>query len=259
MYLSICVTIKNRSYVKTQHGVITLFPNCLQSINDSLSNLKIPTELIITDWESTDCNLYDYLHSIEFEIPTEVVTIKSNDQFSVGMGRNIAAQKSIGDILFFLDADVTINENSLKECIKIVNTYGACYPTIAYQKTYNQSHYDIHEGGGNVLIKRELFEKTNKWPEYWSYGFEDTEFAKDLKKHTKLHTCDDIFVHQWHPKKIGWKNIVDKKATPVKIYNQQKMNLEVDNIKKHINNMINAPNVKYGRQPKKGEIKDIRL
>ena len=51
--LSICITVKNRSKVETEHGTLLLFPDCIKSITDSIND-NDDIELIIADWESTD-------------------------------------------------------------------------------------------------------------------------------------------------------------------------------------------------------------
>lgn len=210
--LSICITVKNRSKVETEHGILDLFPKCLESINNSITDIE-NIDIVISDWESID---YPILQWIDTDIPTEVINVKAkNNTFSAGKGRNIAANRAKGDILLFLDADIIINSTSFYNAWNVAKQYEICYPVIMYQKDYKSEEYTVHEGGGILFISKELFYKVGKWPEYYNHGFEDTDFAKKINEVTKLYTSTSPFHHQWHPQSKEWKNRYADKVSPI--------------------------------------------
>jgi glycosyltransferase involved in cell wall biosynthesis len=199
---SICITSKNRSKVILENKILYLLPDCISSLKNTIEDNNI--ELIIADWGSTDWPIQDWIEYKAPDIPIQIINIKS-DKFSVGKGRNIAASNANGDYLFFIDADVVLNREAFNEAILLAKTYKVGFPKIIYQQQYNQDVYTLDSGAGNVLITTELFNEIGKWPEYWSYGFEDIEFANKLKaKLGELKTTETPFVHKWHPNKYGW-------------------------------------------------------
>ena len=96
--ISICITVKNRSRVKTGERELHLFPNCVKSIVKSFVP-EIPCELVVTDWESDDWPLRGWLEEAARPIPVQIITIKG--PFSRGKGRNLAAYKAKGNMIFF--------------------------------------------------------------------------------------------------------------------------------------------------------------
>lgn len=231
--LSICITVKNRSKVETEHGILELFPKCLQSINNSITDMK-NIDIVISDWESTDYPILQWIDEVITEIPTEVITIKTKDNtFSAGMGRNIAANRAKGDIILFLDADILINNAAFYNGWEVAKQHEVCYPVIMYQKDYKSEEHTVHEGGGILYINKELFYKVGKWPEYYSHGFEDTDFAKKLSQFTKLYTSNLPFYHQWHPQSKDWKNRyaknIDQKVEQRRQYYKNETDNQIEN------------------------------
>lgn len=248
--ISICITNKNRSKVITDTSILYLLPDCIKSIADVIEDSSI--ELIISDWGSTDWPVLDWIEQVSPNIPISIVNVKCND-FSVGVGRNIAASMSNGDMLLFIDTDIILNRPTFYEALIIANQFGVCFPKINYQLSYNKPHYEIHTGAGNVMIKKDLYRKVGLWPEYWSYGFEDIEFANKIKKEIgELKTTQSSFVHQWHPSKHGWVDKPDIKMNNIIEQCKIEVNKEVDLLKKLTILDINNPNtthskIKYSR------------
>lgn len=249
--LSICITVKNRSKVPTSFGTLNLLPNCIKSINKSFT-LDSKLELIIADWNSTDWPIKEWIEDYT-SIPTHIINInKKDNKFSVGKGRNIAANYATNDIILFLDADMLINAKAVADALSVVEKNNVCFPPIMYQLTQGTDHWKLHEGGGNVIITKELFYKAGKWPEYWSYGFEDTDFVNNLKKITNIHTSTEPFFHQWHPEQIGWKEVVkeeDKTETMkrMEFYKKQQEN-DLNIIKNMVKFTLNDPNTTHFRK-----------
>jgi len=249
--ISICITNKNRSKIISDDRIIYLLPDCINSIRDIIEDNNI--ELVISDWMSTDWPVADWIEQKAPDIPIHIIDIDCEDGFSAGYGRNTAAKKANGDLLFFIDADVLLNRASFSECLCVTKKKRVCFPKINYELLYNSHHYRLHTGAGNVLIRKELFEQAGKWPEYWSYGFEDIEFAENVKKITnELPTSQTPMIHQWHPGQYGWSIKEDKKIEPIKQKCVEENNKEVDILKQMAILNIKDPNtthskIKYSR------------
>ena len=247
--LSICVTVKNRSHQKTEHGLIKLFPECIRSLDNCLS-LEDDVELIITDWESDDYPIRDWIESCVRDIPIHLITIKG-EGFSKGKGQNIAAEHANGNILFFLDTDIILNQRVLNYGLSIPlgESY---YPTIKYQTEPHGSYNLVnHEGGGIFFIHKRDFEKTGGFPEFFRYGFEDTEMVKRVGKVAPILVKDDIALfHQWHPQGMEFKDKYGTKEIEPE-YNKTKndcinaMKKLEEETKWIVRSMINDPNVQH--------------
>lgn len=228
--LSICTTIKNRSRVVTDKGTLNLFPNCVKSIANSLNVGEMnDVELVISDWCSTDWPILEWIENIIPYIPIHIVHIEGNG-FSAGAGRNIAARAAKGDILLFLDADMIANSRVIKEGWESAKQGNVFYPIVKYQ--IDGGKQIIHEGGGNLFIRKDIFNELGGWPELWSWGYEDTIFAEEVKKSKyPLVTSNVPIFHQWHPQDRTFKNKFSSIEDPIVI---QKRNKTSNNIKKEI-------------------------
>lgn len=253
--LSICITLKNRTQVYTEHGNIFPFVKCIESINNSIRD-KDNTEIIISDWKSTDYPILDWIGDKIPDIFKHVITIDS-PYFSAGVGRNIAAKYSSGEILFFLDADIIINEQVINYALSNVNINNVYYPTVKYQTMY-KGNYITHEGGGNLFINKDTFNKTNKWPEYWEHGFEDIDFHRNIEKlNINILTEDIDIYHPWHPQDKKWKNQFSKKDKNVnsrKEFYTIEAEKEIEKFSRDLNKYIYNNNTTHQYLKKSGEI-----
>jgi hypothetical protein len=84
---------------------LLLFPNCVQSLRRAVPD-GLVCELVVTDWDSNDWPLIDWLKETAAPISTTIVSAEGS--FSRGKGLNMAAQAAKGDILFFFDADALL-------------------------------------------------------------------------------------------------------------------------------------------------------
>lgn len=239
--LSVCVTVKNRSKVESPNGLLYLFPNMIKSLATSI-NLSYETELIISDWKSTDWVIRDWIQDYIKHIPINLITIHRSE-FSIGYGRNIAGKAATGDILFFVDADMIIEKNVVDYGIQHVNDTTVYYPTVRYT-TENKNM--LHEGGGNLFITKNLFEQTSGWPVYHAHGFEDTDFHNIIKNKANIITSNvGELVHQWHPQSFEFKN---KYSTPegVKFIQEKRIEIqsEKDELLKSIRTQLDTPNIR---------------
>jgi len=222
--LSICTTIKNRSRVPSDKGILNLFPNCIKSLAKSLT-LDTDVELVIADWKSDDWPILDWIEDAIPNIPIHLVTIEA-DGFSAGAGRNVAANNSDGDILFFMDADMLVNKEVIDYGILQASQGNVYYPTVRYE--IDGGKHIIHEGGGNLFISKDLYKNSGGWPEYHEHGFEDTDYAAVLKKLANISINDNISIfHQWHPQTKLFKNQFsngDEKVEERREFYQNKVN-----------------------------------
>lgn len=250
--LSICVTVKNRSKIQTEKSILTLFPDFIRSLANSLT-INMDVELLIADWSSTDWPIKEWIEDFIPTIPIHLITIQS-DKFSVGRGKNLAAQHATGDVLFFVDADMIVNKELLDFALSSVKDSVVYYPTVYYYATEN--HTITHEGGGNFFITRNDFLSTNKWPEYYAHGFDDVDFYQEISKKFTILTHPTIsIIHQWHPQDKSFKNTY---ATPEGIDSIQQRKdhylSEDEALKKDVEMMLTAPNTTHHKlkKPQRG-------
>ncbi|MFW5803651.1 MAG: glycosyltransferase family 2 protein [bacterium] len=167
---------------------------CFKSIKKSIEeNSYIASEVIYVDSASTD-NSIEIARSHQF-----VKTYKLTADYNAPIARNVGARVSKGSILFFIDGDMEIEPNFLKN---VINKNGdLCYGFIGgyYRgKYYNKEWNFLYEKqfppakkitidhfeaftGGLFLIKKELWDKVNGMKPYLTGGA-DPELAIRLAK-----------------------------------------------------------------------------
>lgn len=203
--ISICVTIRNRSRVNAAGHELKLFPNCVTSIITSVPR-NLSCELVITDWQSDDWPLDEWMPSAVKTMPTTIVTLTG--EFSRGRGRNTAALAAKSDWLFFLDADCLIGEALLLRGMDVLANDKAFFPVVySYSDPDHLSGWWRDEGYGNCMVTRKVFENSGRFPEYKFWGEEDVEFFKRIAAaHDVVREKVNGFYHQWHPNDFEWKN-----------------------------------------------------
>jgi len=253
--LSICVTIKNRSMVKTDRGVLPLFPDFISSLKTCLP-LKESVELIVTDWESDDYPLNGWLPNAleDCDIDLHLITLK-NGRFSRGKGLNIAAEHANGDILFFMDADLIVNRQVLHFALDMCKDKSAYYPIVKYQTDFQSSNVMYHPGGGIVAMNKQVFLDVGMWPELYKHGFEDTLLHDKLDGKFKIWVSPSIDIfHQWHPMTKEFKNLhytpnqqEESQYRAVEEHYRRLANKDTEKIKKQVVSIINDPNTTHSK------------
>jgi glycosyltransferase involved in cell wall biosynthesis len=203
--LSICTTIKNRSGVHVDGRVLELFPNCVASLRQAVPE-DLPCELVVTDWESDDWPLEEWLEAAAHPLPVRLVTL--HGKFSRGAGRNAAARAARADRLLFLDADCLACERLLSRGVEVVDQNAAYFPILfSYFDPEHRDGWWRSEGYGNCVVSRGAFETIGGFPEYNYWGREDNGFF-DLAGRIQKTVRERVegFYHQWHPNDIVWKN-----------------------------------------------------
>lgn len=203
--ISICITVKNRSRVQADGGELLLLPNCIESIVECVKP-EDNAELVISDWHSDDWPLEEWVGEAAKPIAVEVVTI--DGYFSRGKGLNTASDHARGDVLLFLDGDVTICRELIDKGRWHVAKGRAFFPICwKYTDPGHQHGKWIPAACGIVMIARDVFVQAGKWPELKSWGREDNQL---------LHAVQGVvpivrehmrgLCHQWHPDSMAWKN-----------------------------------------------------
>lgn len=203
--ISVCITVKNRSKLEVEGRQIILLPNCIKSIVEC-AKPEDNLEIVIADWQSDDWPLSEWAEGAAKPIPLRLVTV--DGFFSTGRGRNTAADNARGEVLLFLDADITICRELIDKGSNHVAEGRAFFP-IYYQYT------DLdHRGGrwlpesfGNAMVSRDVFLKAGRWPELKSWGRED-DFFHDAVGRLVPVAREQLagMRHQWHPNSLSWKN-----------------------------------------------------
>lgn len=198
--LSICICIKNRSKVPSPGGPLFLAPNAIKSISKYPHPEEI--EIVIADFGSTDWPIKEWIDEYSGLVNTKVVQVP--DPFSAGKGRNVAAAHAKGDFLLFLDADVTLLPSEINKGLELLKNGKAVFPLINYIDGRGKEICKGLKGNGSGIcfISKELYNTTNKWPEYYSWGGEDCAFLNNVRSAgiSTLRPRMPGFKHQWHPR-----------------------------------------------------------
>jgi glycosyltransferase involved in cell wall biosynthesis len=209
--LSICFTVKNRSKIANRE----IFPQTIKSIVEHSSPGE-PIEVVVSDWLSTDWPLVEWIYDYAKHVPIKVVNI---DQcgFNRGIGLNLSAQNSSGNILFFNDADILVDRATLDLAFRCITDKIAFFPRV--RKTTSYGHLIVREdkrwlrGFGVAIVLREWWERAGLYKSFWytadNWGGEDNQFHDDIKTlNIKIERPKmDNLVHQWHPRKVIYEQL----------------------------------------------------
>lgn len=206
--LSICITIKNRSVVSIDGSIKYIFPKCIESLCNIITK-EDDVELVVADWCSTDIKMKEYLLTAHFPGSVQLLNLKSKRGFSKGVGQNQAAAHAKSPVLFFLDADILVeNRYIIEDGMSYCNRGEVLYPKGWRRGDLEGKTGYPFTGVGNFFIRRDTYIVTGGMPQYWSWGFEDFEFQKKLEQfNVKFHQIGYTgFTHQYHPEDVSWKN-----------------------------------------------------
>lgn len=209
--LSICTTIKNRSRLRVGEWELDLFPNCVRSLVESIGR-DVECELVVTDWQSDDWPLGQWLEEAARPIPARIVTLDGN--FSRGRGLNVAASAARGKSLFFMDADVLVCSQVFRRGIQCVEQQQGYFPVLySFNDPEHRTGRWRRRGFGHCMISKRAFEEVGGWPEYESWGKEDDHFYENVQKLMPV-VREDVngFFHQWHPDDLDFKNQYGKET-----------------------------------------------
>lgn len=179
MKLSVCITVKNRA-------------EQLQNCIESLEQLNGVDEIVVSDWHSDDTDFSWFKHKlVQIDEPF----------FSVGRGKNVAAEHATGDIIFFLDADIKVPQKTIDNLREAVAD-GKVYAPIMRMQNEDKSLGDwaVHSFGQVALLRQDYLDG-ERWQNWTSYGGEDNLFIAQYQ-HRVVREMINGFTHQWHPHKL---------------------------------------------------------
>ena len=206
--LSICITVKNRSRVKWKgmKETLTLLPDCIQSIGEQFSS-RDKIEIVIADWESDDWPLHEWMPQV-CKNPYRIVTIDKKG-FSKGHGVNVAVEHAMGDTLFLMDADMLLQSRDVVSTgMRVVNGGGVYFPIPKYIVNLDGG-FRYNCGVGNLFIDKQMFKDFGRMPEYWRFGFEDSDFYKivESKGVPIVSAPTSNLIHPYHPQSLAFKEM----------------------------------------------------
>lgn len=203
--LSVCITVKNRSRLFIADRELHLFPNCVRSLVESVDE-SIRCELVVTDWNSDDWPLVEWLKETASPIPVCIITLEGT--FSRGRGLNVAARAARGDCLFFLDADALVCKQVIQDGIQHVRQGKAYFPILySFNEPDHRTGRWRRAGFGHCILSKQTFNEVGGWPEYTSWGKEDDHFWTTVgEKIPVVREEVNGFYHQWHPDDLDFKN-----------------------------------------------------
>ena len=230
--ISFCTTIKNRSRFRVEGHELLLFPNCVRSLQQATSS-HLPCELIVTDWESDDWPLSEWLAELAAPVSSTVITAQGG--FSRGRGLNLAAEAAKGDTLFFLDVDVVVCPELIDRIVQYATENCAFFPILfAFDDANHQAGRWIDAGYGQCAVKKEIFDRSPGWPEFNKWGGEDDKFFADMKGLVPtIRERVPGFFHQWHPDDLAWKNRYSE-TYPYLLEHMQKVDAVRRQLERHI-------------------------
>lgn len=204
--LSVCITVKNRSRVEWENleDPLLLLPNCIQSIGQQFSR-QDKVEIVISDWQSTDWPLKEWMPKV-CQNPYKIITI-DKEGFSKGHGVNVAVEHAMGDTVFLMDADMLLlSRRPVLEGMQIVNHGGVYFPIPKYIVN-KEGHFRYSCGVGNMIIDKQMFKDLGRMPEYYRFGFEDSDFYHIVEEagHKIYSKPTTELVHPYHPQSLAFK------------------------------------------------------
>lgn len=180
--ISVCIPVKNR---------VENLKRCVASLEAAGVD-----EIVVADFRSTDTNYDWYKHKL---------VVLDDEFFSVGRGKNAAADAASGDIVFFLDADVTVTKQVIDMAVDTVADGQVFAPVMRMQnEDGGLGDWAVHSFGQVALLKSD-FESGERWQPWTSYGGEDNLFIAQYQ-HRLVRPMIDGFVHRWHAHELREKH-----------------------------------------------------
>jgi glycosyltransferase involved in cell wall biosynthesis len=199
--LSVCIPVLNR---------VDNLKHCVEVL-DKLHGID---EIVVADNMSTDT---DYAW---FKKPNHKLVQWSGD-WSIGRAKNVAAQASEGDILFFLDADLVVPQEIIDK-IRTFVPMGYVYSPIMFMENEQGAPYGewAISSFGQIAVTREQWEN-RPWPEWTSYGGDDNYFFHPYKYGKYIRDQVFDFNHQWHNNEERTKNYKDEAGVHLTQWNKE--------------------------------------
>lgn len=205
--INIFQVIKNRSKILLDNNTfLYLYPNCIDSIVNSISKSSFKYKITICDFNSDDYPLKEWLpKKLQNKVDYEIISI-SEKFFDKGLALNLS--RSIfknNDFIFFLDVDNIININLIERLeLRYSNHFNAVgFLSPKYIEPDGTVHKKI-DSVGNLWIRHSDLIQLPKWIDMKCWGGEDTIFLYHcLKSNLRIFRETDLdLYHQWHPQQL---------------------------------------------------------
>lgn len=185
----------------------------LQKFAKSINNMAefwkdyYNVELIISDWKSTDVDVYEEAKKVTGEYVDLRVRYIDQEVFSRGYGLNECAKYATGDILHFTDTDMRYESmHLLKEMVDVCQDDKAWFP-IMYKETTPCALQLYNEVAslGMCAMNRDVFDKTGGYLDIRKWGGEDDAIYKSVINEIGIENIvrKPAFglIHTWHSDK----------------------------------------------------------
>ncbi|MBI5076441.1 MAG: glycosyltransferase [Nitrospirae bacterium] len=178
------------SVIIPNHNGSAFVGTCLKAL---FSARHQPFEVIVVDDGSTD-------NSVEIISRFPCRLIRLEQQEGASRARNMGAKNSLGNALFFIDADCIVQDDTI---LHAGNAYeknqdrviGGSYTPVAFDDTFFSTFQSIfinyselrtaepdYIAGHAMVIGRDIFEKSGGFPEDFTPIIEDVEFSHRLRR-----------------------------------------------------------------------------
>ena len=180
---------ENSSLYDNEMQVSVIIPtyNRLKDLKETLNSVivqtTLPKEIIIVDDSDDDKikNLIEYKKSKFEKRRTLLKYIRNKKDKSLAIARNIGIENATGDIILFLDDDVILDKNYIKEILRVYKEYPKALGVQGYITNINLSKF------WNKIAKMFFF----------SYLEKDKGRVLSSTNTTYPHSLDKVISCQW--------------------------------------------------------------
>ena len=190
------------SVIIPNHNGSAFVETCLKAL---FSARHQPFEVIIVDDCSTD-------NSVEIINKFPCRLIRLEKQGGASKARNIGAKNSLGEALFFIDIDCVVQDDTILHAINAYDknrdfVIGGSYTPVAFDDIFfstfqsifiNYSELRILEpdyiAAHAMVMGRDVFDKSNGFPEDFMPIIEDVEFSHRLRRSGQRLIMDSAIV-----------------------------------------------------------------
>lgn len=204
--MELCYVVRNRMRVlHTPSGhsepvELPIFRNALLSAREAAPDALVR----VVDFGSTD--VPDFEAAVKEVCPGAVVE-RMDGEFCKGRALNHLLDTATCDVVFFVDADMILDANTVRQAADHCALGRAFFPICSTE----EGHYDrrrqlwLNVGYGNVAVPREG--ATERWDgDRKKWGGEDVWFHDLVRKRMHVVRQRQLGLkHQWHPRSLwGW-------------------------------------------------------
>lgn len=207
--VSYCVTNYNRSILQGKKYL----PRLVETL---LEDSPVESELIVTDWQSTDLPLLSWLPQM-WDRGLQIIEMEG--QFSLAWGKATACERANGNYIFVFDADMLVPKGYTETIIGYMNAGwksvfplyyckgedGIISPSPKEVVEFKKEGNPANRGQGCFAFPKAL------WPKLrMAYGDSLTRTSWGGEDHKIFWVCSALghcwrdwipgFIHQWHPK-----------------------------------------------------------